>query len=151
MCAILNDRSLRDFLWWGTRPICGTRIHYHALVIDMAHAIGSGIPAPSKAIDVCFSNLLYALANINQLFSEGMGIPAPPHGRRPEDIGQHTDERKSLLAQANDELRAISEAVACASKRRAKSDLRMVGGVRFRSKERSDVARKRVMAGPHPP
>ena len=35
-------------------PICGTRIHYHALVIDMAHAIGAGILAPSEAIDVCF-------------------------------------------------------------------------------------------------
>ena len=80
-----------------------------------------------------------------------MGIPAPPQGRRPEDIGQRADERKPLFAQANYELQARSEAVVCASKLRAKSELRMVGGVRFQSKERSDVARKRAMAGPHPP
>ena len=76
-----------------------------------------------------------------------MGIPTPPQGRRPEDIGQRADERKSLFAQANYELRAKSEAVVCGSKQRAKSDLRMVGGVRFRSKKRSDVARKRAIAG----
>ena len=83
-----------------------------------------------------------ALANINQLCSEGMGIPAPLQGRRPEDIGQRADERKPSFAQANYELRAKSEAIVCASKRRAKSDLHMVGGVRFRSKEQSNVARK---------
>ena len=88
----------------------------------MAHAIGAGIPAPSEAIDVCFS--------------------------RPEDIGQRADERKPSFAQANYELRAISEAIVCTSKRQAKSDLRMVGGVRFWSKEQSDIARKRAMAGP---
>ena len=80
-----------------------------------------------------------------------MEIPAPPQGRRPEDIGQHADEQKPLFAQANYELRAKSEAVVCASKLRTKSDLRMVGGVRFQSKEQSDVVRKRAMAGPHPP
>ena len=80
-----------------------------------------------------------------------MGIPAPPQGRRPKDIGQCTDERKPLFAQANYELRAKSEAVVCTGKLRAKSDLRMVGGLRFWSKERSDVAKKRALAGPHPP
>ena len=94
------------------------------------------------------TSLMLALANINQRCSEGMGIPAPPQGRRSEDIGQHADERKPLFALANDELRAVSEAVVCVSKQQAKSDLRMVGGVRFQSKEGSDVARKRVMAGP---
>ena len=38
-----------------------------------------------------------------------MGIPAPPQGRKPEDIGQRADERKPLFAQANYELRAKSE------------------------------------------
>ena len=71
-----------------------------------------------------------------------MGIPAPPQGHRPEDIGQRADEQKPLFALLNDELRATSEAVVCFSKRQAKSDLRMVGGARFRSKERSDIARK---------
>ena len=80
-----------------------------------------------------------------------MGIPAPLQGRRPKDIGQCADERKPLFVQANYELRAKSEAIVCTSKQRAKSDLRMVGGVRFQSKERSNVARKRAMAAPPPP
>ena len=101
----------------------------------MALAIGAGIPAPSEVIDVCFGKH-------QSTSEEGMGIPAPPQGRRPEDIGQRADERKPLFAQANYDLRAKSEAVVCASKLRAKSDLRMVRRVRFRSNEHSDVARK---------
>ena len=34
---------------------------YHAFVIDMAHAMGHGISAPSEAIDVCFSKHQSAL------------------------------------------------------------------------------------------
>ena len=34
---------------------------YHAFVIDMVLAIGHGIPAPSEAIDVCFSKYQSAL------------------------------------------------------------------------------------------
>ena len=59
-----------------------------------------------------------------------MGISAPSQGRRPEDIGQRADKRKPLFVLANYELRAKSKAVVCISKRRAKSDLRMVGGAR---------------------
>ena len=36
-------------------PIYGTRIPSRALVIDMARAIGAGIPASSDVIDVCVS------------------------------------------------------------------------------------------------
>ena len=42
-------------------PICGMRIHLHALVVDIAHAVGAGIPAPSNAIDVCASKHQSAL------------------------------------------------------------------------------------------
>ena len=49
-----------SIFYWGFF-ICGTRIHYHALVIDMAHAIGAEIPGLSKAIDVCFSKHQSAL------------------------------------------------------------------------------------------
>ena len=42
-------------------PICGTRIQYHALVIDVAPATGAGIPAPSDAIDVYVSKHQSAL------------------------------------------------------------------------------------------
>ena len=56
-------------------PICGTRIHLHALVIDMAHAIGSGILAPSDAIDVCVSKHQSALIG-------GDGDPSSSQGSR---------------------------------------------------------------------
>ena len=46
-------------------PICGMRIHLHALVVDIAHAIGAGIPAPSNAIDVCASKHQSALIGGN--------------------------------------------------------------------------------------
>ena len=39
-------------------------------VIDMVLAMGHGIPAPSEAIDVCFSKHQSALLG-------GMGIPMP--------------------------------------------------------------------------
>ena len=42
-------------------PICGMRIHLHALVVDIAHAIRAGILAPSNAIDVCTSKHQSAL------------------------------------------------------------------------------------------
>ena len=67
----------------------------------------------------------------------GIQLIKVAEGHRPEDIGQRADERKLLFALANDKLRAISE-----------SDLRTAGGARFRSKERSDIAGKRAMAGP---
>ena len=57
-------------------PICGTRIHYHALVIDMAHAIGAGIPAPSEAIDVCFSKHQSALLGGDGDSSSTAGLQA---------------------------------------------------------------------------
>ena len=96
---------------------------------------GAGIPAPSEVS-------MFALANTSSYERGGDGDSSSTAGRRPEDIVQRADERKPLFAQANYELLVKSEAVVWASKQRAKSDLRMVGGVRFRSKERSDVARK---------
>ena len=66
----------------------------------MALAIGAGFPAPSEVS-------MFALANTSATSEEGMGIPAPPQGCRPEDIGQHADERKPLFALANYELRVI--------------------------------------------
>ena len=96
----------------------------------MARAIGAGIPAPSNVA------------------RRGWGFQLH---RRAEDIGQCADERKPLFALANNELRAISEAIVYIRKQQAKSDLRMVEGVRFRSKERSNVVRNRAMAGPHGP
>ena len=42
-------------------PICGTRIHLHALVIDMAHAIGAGIPAPSDHFISFIINSYYTI------------------------------------------------------------------------------------------
>ena len=42
-------------------PICGMRIHLHALVVDIGHTIAAGIPALSDAIDVCASKHQSAL------------------------------------------------------------------------------------------
>ena len=76
---------MRYFLWWG--------FYIASLSYDngMDHAIGAGIPAPSDAIDVCFSQHQSALW-------EGIGIPAPPQGQRPEDLGHRADEQKPLFA-----------------------------------------------------
>ena len=50
-------------------------------------ARGAGIPAPSNA---------QTSISVDR---RGWGIPAPPQGRRPEDIGHRVDERKpSFLA-----------------------------------------------------
>ena len=75
ICGIFVGNFFGNFRGGGTRPFptLGTRIWYfcegsrmpsHALVIDMALAIGAEIPAPSEVIDVW------------------MGISAPPQGRR---------------------------------------------------------------------
>ena len=53
------------------------------MVWDLAN--GAGILASSDAIDVCVR-------------SEGMGIPAPLQGQRPEDLGHRANERKPLFA-----------------------------------------------------
>ena len=67
-------------------------------------------------------------------YDSGMGFPAPPERHRPEDTEQMSESCRFLRKQ---------------EKRRAKSDKRSVlltaGGVRFFSKERSDVARNRAM------
>ena len=47
-------------------PICGTRMPSHALVIDMALAIGAEIPAPSEV-------LMFALANTSSYEQGGDG------------------------------------------------------------------------------
>ena len=58
-------------------------------------AMGAGIQAPSDAIDVCISK------HQSALIGGDMGIPAPPQGRRPEDLGHQADKRKPwFLAQA---------------------------------------------------
>ena len=81
------------FIWF---PLHETMVWYLA--------IGSGIPTPSDALDVCVSKHQSALIG-------GDGDPTPPQGRRPEDIGRRAEERKpSFLAQArkttSSELRA---------------------------------------------
>ena len=101
------------------------------MVWDLAN--GAGIPAPSDAIYVCISKHQSALI-------EGDGIPAPPQGRRPEDLGHQADEQKLFFAFANDELGAISEAF-CSRWEEA----------RFWSKGRSDVARNGAMGGQRGP
>ena len=55
-----------EILW---KPLSGTRIRFHALVIDTA---------PTKELESRHraTSLMFALANINQRCSEGMGIPA---------------------------------------------------------------------------
>ena len=64
----------------------------------------------------------------------GWGISDQPQGRRPEYLGHRADERKPLFG-----------------KRRAPSDKRSIlltaRGVRYWSKERSDVAKNRAMGG----
>ena len=54
----------------------------------MVHAIGAGIPAPSDAIDVCFSKHQSALIGRDGDCSSTAG----PQGRRAEDIGHRADE-----------------------------------------------------------
>ena len=75
------------FIWF---PLHMTMVWYLAR--------GAGIPAPSDAIDVCVSSV----------DRRGWGFPAPPQGRRPEDIGSRADERKlSFLVQASSHTIAI--------------------------------------------
>ena len=62
----------RDFIWF---PLHMTMVWYLAR--------GAGIPAQSEATDVC----------IISVDRRGWGFPAPPQGRRPEDIGHRADER----------------------------------------------------------
>ena len=50
----LFNEGVRDHF-----PVCGTRIHYHALVIGMAPAIGAGIRYRATP-------LMFAQENINQ-------------------------------------------------------------------------------------
>ena len=57
--------------------ICGMRIHLHALVIDMAHAIGAGIPALSDAIDVCIIKHQSALIGGDGDSSSSQGSQRP--------------------------------------------------------------------------
>ena len=64
-----------DFLWQGFIwfPLHLTMVWYLTR--------GAGIPAPSDAID-----------------RRGWGFPAPPQGRRLEDLGLQADEQKLLFA-----------------------------------------------------
>ena len=68
---------VRYFLWRGG----GGDIVFLAYDNVWHLANGAGIPAPSDAIDV-----------------SGMGIPTPPQGQRPEDLGHRADEQKPLFA-----------------------------------------------------
>ena len=67
---------VRYFLWWGFDMV--------SLAYDngMAHAIGAGIPAPSDAIDVCFSKHQSALIGGDGDSSSTAGLkdrgPRPP-------------------------------------------------------------------------
>ena len=70
-------------------------------------AIGSGIPAPSDAIDVCVSKHQSALIG-------GDGDPTPPQGRRPENYRPPSRGAKAVVScfsKKNDELRAQSEVI----------------------------------------
>ena len=69
-----------DFLWPG--GFIWFPLHM-AMVWYLTR--GAGIPAPSDTIDVCVDR-------------RGFGFPAPPQGRRPEDLGHRADERKPLFA-----------------------------------------------------
>ena len=101
------------------------------MVWDLAN--GDGIPAPSDTIDVCVSRHQSALIGGDGDSSSTTGPKA--RGPRPPSRS--------------------AKAVVCVSKRRALSDKRSVlltaGGVRFWSKERSDVARNQAMGGQRGP
>ena len=70
-------------------------------------AVGSGIPAPSDAIDVCISKHQSALIG-------GDGDPTPLQGPRPEDYRPPSRRAKAVVScfsKKNDELRVKSEAI----------------------------------------
>ena len=76
---------VRYFLWRGGFILFSLHV---TMVWDLTN--GAGILAPSDAIDVCVSKHQSALIG-------GMGMPAPPQGQRPEDLGHPADERKPLF------------------------------------------------------
>ena len=101
------------------------------MVWDLAN--GVEIPAPSDTIDVCVSKHRSTLIGGDGDSSSTTGPKA--RGPRPPS--------------------RWAKAVVCVSKRRALSNKRSIlltaRGVRFWSKERSDVARNRVMGGQRGP
>ena len=108
-----------NLIAWGyqrTLPL------YHAFVIDMVLANGAEIPAPSEVS-------MFAKANIELRARRGgdgdFSSTAGPQARRPRPSAKISKSR-CLLKQT-----AISE-----------RNLRMAGGAKFQSKERSDVVRK---------
>ena len=93
---------------------------YNAFVIDMVLANGAEIPAPSEVS-------MFALANIELRARRGCDS-APPQGRRPEDLGPQQISESRFIHAVN--------------KASFELNLRMAGGAKCRSKERSDVASK---------
>ena len=94
-------------------------------------ARGAGISALSNAIDVCFSIHQSALIS-------GDGDSRSTAG--PKATEQMSESRRFLRKQ--EKRRALSD---------KRNDLLTVGGVRFWSKERSDVARNQAMGGQRGP
>ena len=99
-------------------------------------AMGAGISALSNAIDVCFSIHQSALISRDGDSRSTEG----PKARSPKAAEQMSESRRFLRKQ--EKRRALSD---------KRSDLLTVGGVRFWSKERSDVARNQAMGGQRGP
>ena len=107
-------------------------------------ANGDEIPAPSNAINVCTSKHQSTLIGGDGDFVSNRRAEGPRIGP------QQMSESRCLRKQTTSSKRK-AKAVVRLSERRALSDLRMAGGARFRSEERSDVVRKRAMADPTGP
>ena len=124
----LMEIFVRYFLWWGGFILFSLHM---TMVWHLANE--AGILAPSDAIDVYVSKHQSALIRGDRDSSSTAGPKA--WGSRP--------------------LSRWAKAVVCVSKQRALCDkqsvLLTVGGVRFWSKERSDVVRNRAMGGQRGP
>ena len=109
----------------------------------MDHANGDEIPALSNAIDVCASKHQSALIGGDGDFVSICRAEGPRIGP------QQMSESHSSCKQTTSSEQKVKTIVHF-SERRASSDLRLVGGARFRSEERSDVMRKHD-GGPNRP
>ena len=115
-------------------------MHLHACDNGMDCTNGEEIPAPSDTIDVCASKHQSALIGGDGDFVFICRAKGPRIGP------QQMSESRCCLQKQTTSSERKAKAVVRFSERRASSDLRLAGGARFRSKERSDVVRKRAMA-----
>ena len=130
----------------GTSCGGGGGVYIASLACDsgMDRANGDEIPAPSNAIDVCASKHQSALIGGDGDFVSIRRAKGPRIGP------QQMSESRCLRKQTTSSERK-AKAVVRFSERRPSRDLRMAGGARFRSEERSNIVRKRAMADPTSP